>query len=125
MNELHFAHRIRQYLNRGLHELQPTTINRLEAARQAALARRKITAHQSVLATAGNFIQQQFDHRNLKQILLALALLFGVASYTYWHGDQSVAELEAIDSALLADDLPIGALTDKGFDAWLKSSSAQ
>lgn len=125
MNELHFAHRIRQYLNRGLHELQPTTVSRLEAARQNALAHQKTAVHQSALAAAGSFVLHQFDHLNLKQILLALALFFGVASYAYWYGDQSVAELEAIDSALLADDLPIGALTDKGFDTWLKSSSAQ
>jgi hypothetical protein len=56
---------------------------------------------------------------------MALALLIGVTAYTVWNADQQITELEAIDSALLADDLPIGALTDKGFDAWLKSSSAQ
>jgi hypothetical protein len=48
-----------------------------------------------------------------------------VASYSFWQADQQISELEAIDSALLADDLPIGALTDKGFDAWLKSSSSR
>lgn len=37
--------------------------------------------------------------------------------------DQQVSELSRIDSALLADDLPINAYTDKGFNAWLKQAS--
>ncbi|MBI4741584.1 MAG: DUF3619 family protein [Betaproteobacteria bacterium] len=125
MNELHFAHRVRQHLNRGLHDLSPATAGRLEAARELALEHKRIAVHQSALAIAGSYVHRHFDHLHLKQVLAALALVTGIAFYTYWHADQSIAELEAIDSALLADDLPIGALTDKGFDAWLKSSSVQ
>lgn len=124
MNELHFAHKIRQHLNRGLHDLSPATVERLDAARQRALAHQKVTVHQSVLAAAGSFIQHQFDHLHIKQFVVAAGLLACVASYTVWQADQQVSELEAIDSVLLADDLPIAALTDKGFDAWLKSSSS-
>jgi hypothetical protein len=125
MNELHFAHRVRQHLNLGLHDLPGTTIDRLDAARQLALAHQKVALHQSVLAAAGSFVYRHVEHLHLRQVFAALLLATGVACYTYWHADQSIAELGAIDSALLADDLPIGALTDKGFDAWLKSSSAQ
>lgn len=125
MNELHFAHRVRQQLNGGLHDLPPSMLGRLQAARELALSHQKVAGHQSVLAAAGNFVHRQFDQLHLKQVLAALALVSGIASYTYWHADQGIAELGAIDSALLADDLPIAALTDKGFDAWLKSSSSQ
>ncbi len=125
MNELHFIHKVRQQLNRGLHELPSTTLDRLAAARQHALAHQKIAAHQSVLAAAGSFISFHLDNLKLKQSLMALALLLGVASYSVWLADQQVSEMEAIDSALLADDLPVSALTDKGFEAWLKNSSAQ
>jgi len=125
MNEFHFGYKVRQHLNRGLHDLPPATLDRLAAARERALAHQKIAVHQSVLAAAGSFIHHQFDNLHLKQVLMALAVLLGVASYTFWHADQQITELEAIDSALLADDLPIGALTDKGFDAWLKSTSSQ
>lgn len=123
MNELHFAHKVRQHLNRGLHELPAATISRLDTARRYALAHQKITAHQSILASAGSFIQNGIDNLRIKQLLMVLGLIFAIASYTVWQADQQVSELEAIDSALLADDLPIGALTDKGFDAWLKSAS--
>lgn len=125
VNELRFAHQVRQHLNRGLHELQPLTLGRLEVARRHALAQQKIAVQQSVLATAGSFVHRHFENLHLKQLLAGLVLITGIASYTYWHADQSIAELGAIDSALLADDLPIGALTDKGFDAWLKSDSSQ
>jgi len=125
MNELYFAHRVRQHLNRGLHELPPTTIGRLEAARQRALAQQRVAVHRTVLASAGSFVHRHLDHLHLKQILAGLVLISGIAFYTYWHADQSIAELGAIDSALLADDVPIGALTDKGFEVWLKSARSQ
>ncbi|WP_291995096.1 DUF3619 family protein [Candidatus Accumulibacter sp. ACC003] len=125
MNELHFAYKARQHLNRGLRELPASTQSRLQVARQRALARQKLAVHQSVLATAGSVFNGDWGNLRPKQVLVALAVVVGVATYTYWQADQSIAELEAIDSALLAGDLPIAALTDRGFDAWLKSSASQ
>ncbi|MEF8712474.1 MAG: DUF3619 family protein [Accumulibacter sp.] len=125
MNELHFAYKIRQHLNRGLKELPEETLKRLESARERALAQQKVSVPQSVLAGVGNFVQHQVDNLHIKQVLLALIVVFGITSYTYWYADQSITELEIIDSALLSDDLPIAAFTDKGFDAWLKSSASQ
>ena len=125
MNEEHFGYKIRQHLNRGLHELRPETMTRLATAREAALACQRQTVSQSLLATVGGFVQSQFDSLRVKQLFAALALFIGVVFSTYWIADQRVAELGAIDSALLADDLPISAFTDKGFDAWLKRASPQ
>lgn len=125
MNELHFTYKIKQHLNHGLHELPAGTLKRLEGARQLALAQQKVSEHQSVLAGAGSFVLHQVDNLHLKQVLLALIVVLGITSYTYWYADQSITEIEIIDSALLSDDLPIAAFTDKGFDAWLKSSASQ
>lgn len=126
MNELHLAYKIRQHLNRGLQELQPATADRLAAMREHALARQKVTVHRSALAGAfGHFFQSHTDFLRLKHVFMALALLAGMLSYTYWQADSHVAELSEVDSALLADDLPMGVFTDKGFDAWLKNSSEQ
>jgi len=124
MNEEHFAYKVRQHLNRGLQELSPETLERLAAARQEALSCQKQTASQSVLATAGSFVQYHYDNLRIKQVLTALALFLCVIFSTYWMAERDVDELGAIDSALLADDLPIGAFTDKGFDAWLKRGSS-
>jgi hypothetical protein len=38
---------------------------------------------------------------------------------------EKAAENEEIDSALLADDLPINAYLDKGFQAWLSEHFSQ
>ena len=125
MNEEYFGYKIRQHLNRGLHELRPETTARLAAARQGALACQRQAVSQSLLASVGGFVQSQFDSLRVKQLISALALLVCVVFSAYWVADQRVAELGAIDSALLTDDLPISAFTDKGFDAWLKRASSQ
>lgn len=123
--EQQFAFKIRQQLNRGLYTIQPETANRLAAARQIALAHQKQTVNQSVLAAAGSFIQFHVEHLSFKQVFVSLCLIVGVVCSTFWIADQRIDELSAIDTALLADDLPIGAFTDKGFDAWLKRSSSE
>jgi hypothetical protein len=125
MNEVQFAYKVRQHLNRGLHELRPETIARLAVARERALERQKIRVSQSVLASAGGYFQYHFDNYRLKQIVASIALLVAVVSSTLWLADQRVKELGAIDSALLANDLPLAAFTDKGFDTWLKRGSSE
>jgi predicted signal transduction protein with EAL and GGDEF domain len=125
MNELHFIYRVRQHLNRGLHELRPETTDRLAAARERALARQKQTVHQSVLATAGSVFQMSFESPRLKQIVAGLALAACVVTASFWAADRRVNELSEIDSALLSDELPISAFIDKGFSAWLKQDSQQ
>jgi hypothetical protein len=125
MNEQHFAYKVRQQLNRGLHDMRPDTADRLSIARQNALARQKQAVNMSVLATAGSFVQHHFDNLRFKQLITALVLLLSVVFSAFWIADQRVAELGDLDTALLADDLPIGAFTDKGFDAWLKRASSE
>ena len=125
MNELHFAHRVRQHLNRGLYELPAETTDRLAKARQLALSRQKQTVPQTVLAAAGSFFAFHFDNPRIRQLAASFALLLCLAGSSVWIADQRVEEQSAIDSALLSDDLPIGVFTDKGFDAWLKDSSPQ
>jgi len=125
VNETQFAYKVRQHLNRGLRELRPDTISHLAAARERALARQKLRVAQSVLASAGGFLQYHFDNYRLKQIVASLALLVGVVLSTLWLADQRVTELGTIDSALLANELPLGAFTDKGFDTWLKRASSE
>ncbi len=125
MNELHFAFRVRQHLNRGLHELRPEITNRLAAGRELALAGQRQSETQSVLATAGSFFQYRLDGLRVKQTLTSVALFLCVVFSTFWLADHRVAELGAIDSALLADELPIGAFTDKGFFTWLKDAGSE
>ncbi len=125
MNEQHFAYKVRQHLNRGLHDLRPETLDRLAAARNAALAHQKQPVTNPILATAGSIFSFRFDSLRFSQLLAALALLACALYSTYWIADRNVQEMGAIDSAILSDELPIGAFTDKGFAAWLNSTSSQ
>ena len=125
MNEQHFAHKIRQHLNRGVHDLRPETLDRLAVARAAALACQKQAVTNPVLATAGNIFSFSFSNLRVSQILAAITVLLCAFYSTYWIADQRVQELGQIDSAILSDDLPIGAFTDKGFAAWLNSTASE
>jgi hypothetical protein len=127
MNELHFAFQVRQHLNRGTLAMDCTTLDRLAAARQQALARQKVAVSSSVLAGIGSHFQIQFDHLHPRQLLLlaALAVALAFGSLAYWQAQDQVSELEEVDSALLSDDLPISAYLDNGFDAWLNKRSSE
>ena len=125
MNEQHFAYKVRQHLNRGLHDLRPETLDRLASARKIAVAAQKQAVVHPVLATAGSLFSFGIGETRIRQILAGLALLFCAVYSTYWVADQRVQELGDIDSAILSDELPIGAFTDKGFAAWLNSSSSE
>jgi hypothetical protein len=131
MNEDRQAYRIRQILNYGLQDIQPASARRLEAARHMALSRQKQSQMILTPAGGGNFSTQTFNPGSsnpipgLKQALAICALLFGMWLSFNWHSDQYVAEVEAVDSALLTDDLPPDVLLDNEFLEWLKDDTSE
>jgi hypothetical protein len=115
MNEERQAYRIRQALNFSLRDISPSARRRLEAARHIALTRQRqpeIVFSPIQLSTAGmpsNF--SALTPRRLfglKQFAAILALLLGMWLSFYWQSHQYVSQVEALDSALLTDDLPPG-----------------
>ncbi|PKO90781.1 MAG: hypothetical protein CVU16_09250 [Betaproteobacteria bacterium HGW-Betaproteobacteria-10] len=127
MKEERYAYRVRQMLNHGLKEIQPTASRRLEAARHIALARQKLAQPQTVLSMAGRaslYLPQQAQAPYFKQLLAITALLVGMWISFYWHSVQYVSALEEIDSALLADKLPPEAFMDNDFIEWLKDDTS-
>lgn len=123
MNELHVAYRIKQHLNRGLQDIEPSIGDRLRKAREAALGKQKVAEHAPVFVGAGAFVQHHIEGMRPRHLIVAALLFLATVAYTQWHAARHVAELEAVDSALLADDMPIEAFVDRGFEEWLKSSS--
>jgi len=120
MNEPEFGNKIRHLLNQGA-QLDPRTAERLRAARELALARRKAEPA-SAFGWAGGVLGRLGGLSGLSLRLLLPVALLGVALTTIYslQQNQKVAEYADIDSQLLAGDLPIDAYLDKGFDAWLK-----
>lgn len=126
MNEERYAYRVRQALNHGLKDIPPSASRRLEAARHLALAKQKQANPQLALAGIGaHFFGSGSTPRYLRQILSVVALLVGMWLSFYWHSVQYVTELQDVDSALLADDLPPEAFLDNDFFEWLKDDSLE
>jgi Protein of unknown function (DUF3619) len=120
MNEPEFGNKVRHLLNQGA-QLDAAAAARLRAARELALAKRKAEPA-SGLAWTGGLLGRLGGLSGLSLRLLLPVALLGVALTAIygWQQNQKVAEFADIDSQLLADDLPIDAYLDKGFDAWLK-----
>ena len=130
MNEDRYASRIRQALNHGLKDIPPAASRRLEAASHLALSKQKQLAPELALATSGlsgsssQHTGASFGRNYGRQILAIAALLIGMWLSFYWHSVEYVSELEAIDSALLSDDLPPEAFLDNDIFEWLKSDDS-
>jgi len=126
MNELQFAHRIRQALNRRTVQLSPITVERLRLAREQALSRQLAEQPERSLELAGIAGGRRARGGfTLRWLLPAAVLVLGLASIYVWQQSFRVAEVEDVDSRLLTDDLPIDAYLDKGFQAWLKKRAAE
>jgi hypothetical protein len=124
MNETQLPYKVKHYLDLSTETVAPDTAGRLRAARQRALAH--MPAHSARLGLAG------FGHLSLDAVwpalrsVTALAVLAGaVVGMSYWDSLEQASEYAEVDTALLADDLPINAYLDRGFDQWLKDSSPQ
>ena len=128
MNEERYASRVRQALNHGLNDISPAATRRLEAARHQALSRQKQAASQLALAgdkTPGFHLRSLSDNRYLRQVLAFLALLLGMWISFYMDSVRYISQIEEVDSALLADDLPPEAFMDKDFFQWLKDDTSE
>lgn len=125
MNEAQFGNKVRHLLNQGL-RLDSSAAERLRAAREQALARQR-PEPAPALAWADNVVGSFGGWSGLSmRVILPIAILVaGVSGVYTWQQMQRAAEVEDIDAQLLTDDLPIDAYLDRGFQNWLKKTSAE
>src|SRR5436853_7874458 len=125
MNEPQFANKVRQLLNQGL-RVESGIAARLKAAREQALARQRREPVRG-LAWADNVAGGFGGWGGLSmRVVLPLAMLLAALGGVYtWQQNQRLAEVEEIDAQLLTDDLPIDAYLDRGFQNYLKKTSAE
>jgi hypothetical protein len=123
--EEQFARQICRVLDRGTQELDPGIVERLRATREQALQRQHFfVAAPAIVGAGGTALFGGDDEKHpLRTLFAIVALLLGVSMAYYWNGFNQASENEAIDSALLADDLPPNAYLDRGFQAWLEKDS--
>ncbi|MEJ5211691.1 MAG: DUF3619 family protein [Burkholderiales bacterium] len=122
MNETEFARRIRDHLNFGVRHLDRKVLVRLEDARRQALAGLETQpAHAPAWQWVGAGHGGPGGHPVLRRWLPLVMLLALLGGALYWQ--QTLHEQEEdVDAALLADDLPLDAYLDHGFQAWLERS---
>ena len=124
MNELRLPYRVKHYLDLSVERIDQDTAYKLHTAREKALARAPVASARLRLAGVGH-ISFDLIWPTLRSVGALVIVALGVAGTSYWNSLEQAAENEEVDTALLADDLPIDAYLDRGFDAWLTRSSPQ
>ena len=123
MNENEVAERIVARIDQDLADLPQPIVQRLQAARLAAVAAyrpgRPLWGHSST----GNALSGWGLGRglNARLVLPAAIVLASLTGLIYWQ--MSSHHEEELDTGLLAGELPIHAYTDPGFETWLKHSN--
>jgi hypothetical protein len=133
-----FALKIIRALDENTSNIAPAAVDKLAAARRAAIARKKpakvavaAPAFTPVFAGAGASLPMggSDDSPARKGLIAKLgglgliwplaALVIGIAGIAYWEDQQRKAELADIDAAMMSDSLPLDAYLDHGFNAYL------
>jgi len=127
-DDINFAYKVRHALNENLDALPASTTDRLAAARAAALARRKPDAASKPAKRPLFDFNALFTGPALARLGVAipmLALVIGMGGVYQYEQQEHVAALADIDAAVLADELPLTAYLDHGFNAYVESQQRQ
>jgi hypothetical protein len=135
-DDINLAYKIRHALNENLDTLPAATGERLAAARARALSRKKAEAPHVAASRASARparrplfdIHALFTGPALARLAVAapmLALVFGMGGVYQYEQQQRVAAMAEIDAAVLADELPLTAYLDQGFNAYMESQQRQ
>lgn len=117
------GHEVTKLLNHSLNKIDQNTLYRLQAARRAALDNYQPTKK---IFHAGAGVSAQGGHDGFfaqsNKVLLSITALLIFLGCIYWKAIHEVDENAAVDTMILADDLPVEAYIDEDFDAWLDSA---
>ncbi len=125
-----FGLKIAARLDVGIEELPYDISERLRAARQQALAKRKMATAGSVVrngkGTAALHLGSEWFGLwgRVASIVPLVALVMGLFAIQKFMDEDRANELAEVDTALLTDDLPPEAYADSGFVQFLKTRSA-
>ncbi len=130
MNEQQFSAQIRRALDESSQRLPYKVTHRLAAARENALRAMDAPTGGVVLVTGGAATLQmgEFGGRSIRWRAFALAVLpvlmavAGLLTVIAWDEADKAQETAEVDAAVLTDDVPIAAYTDRGFGVFLKNN---
>lgn len=124
MSDAQFGRRVARLLDDSLARVDADTTTRLQIARKAALASADFRPRGRLawaVAWSGVDEPQPGWLAGPRLWLAASLLLAAIATggFTAWSARESGGDLD-LDLSILADDLPVTAYIEDGFDAWLK-----
>lgn len=135
MNEQQFALQVRKALDASTEHLPYRVTHRLQAAREAALARmagsrpERETSPPAVVVGAFSpapaapaVVARPLWWRAAVAALPVLFVGLGLVAISIWQEFDAADETAAVDLALLTDELPISAYTDRGFGVYIRNS---
>ncbi|QNA89748.1 DUF3619 family protein [Massilia sp. Dwa41.01b] len=126
-DDINLAYKLRRALDENLEALPASTAERLASARAQALARKKADAPAAARKeTRRRWFDVDFHFSNgglgrLGVAIPLLALAVGLGGLYQYEQQERIAELAELDAAVLADELPLTAYLDHGFNAYLES----
>lgn len=118
MNEKRLIERVRAALDEGTRGLDRQVLQRLAAARAAAVTRQR--SAEPALALAGRHGALPGGAFGPRRWAAVAALLLAATVTVYWQSREQPVDPADVDAALLASDLPLKAYTDPRFPAWLQ-----
>jgi hypothetical protein len=128
VNDAQFGRQVASLLDEGLVRVDEDVLTRLQVARKAALGVAAAPRHARALAVAGagrssgggDGLREWFSGpRAWFAVGLLVLAVSGVTLTEFGSGTETDAAAD-LDLAILADDLPVTAYIDNGFDTWLK-----
>ncbi|GAB3544621.1 DUF3619 family protein [Noviherbaspirillum agri] len=125
--ELDFAYKIRHALNEDLDNIPAPTREKLASARKTALSRKKkrtpimaFIPQQIFAGQSGGFFSAPASWLNRMGLAIPLIVLaVGLVGLYEFEHDRHINDTAEIDVAVLADELPLSAYLDHGFNAYL------
>lgn len=126
-----FAHKAVAYLSMGSSEMSHDVSERLRAAREQAVAKRKIARIQTAASTVnlGGSAALTWGSSDglgwwgrIGSVMPLIALVVGMLTINSIQNDNRAQEVAEVDAALLTDDLPPAAFSDPGFVQFLKNT---
>lgn len=126
-NELKFAYKIRLALNENIEHLPASHVERLASARQIAASRKKkefplsvLAAHRAVAGHVGQFFKEPLSWVARMGLAVPLVVLaVGLSGIYQFEQERRISDTAEMDAEVLADELPLSAYLDRGFNAYL------
>lgn len=125
--ELNFAYKVRHALNENLDNLPASTTEKLASARKIAVSRKKkesallaFVPRVLLAGQAGAFFSERFSWLARMGLAVPLVVLaVGLTSIYQFEQQRRINDTADIDAEVLADELPLSAYLDHGFNAYL------